>query len=326
MRPNLIVAIATTLTLLLLPTTLSFPLLCVNLGKIFGSELEVGSCSSTDLQVGVGGSAGSCTRKYQAPIFYVPLSSALDAASTATLTVDVSDASSLDGLGAVDLVGLPLTLDPTPTDADWYLGPSSSLPQGQELISGDVIPSDASDGDVVTIASSETLLPYLRSQMELHAASASAGSIAFAALRLAGADTLGCDLACDSSCSIKRVKLDATTLSLDVDLSSAVNSDTGNTKPSHQSRLVTAECNDDGTISLEYERERRERSERNEGAARAQGRRCASARKVLRERKEGAARAQTRRCASAKKVLREDYSCFVRGAGGSKCLPPTTRT
>ncbi|GMI36768.1 hypothetical protein TeGR_g12933 [Tetraparma gracilis] len=93
---------------------------------------------------------------------------------------------------------------------------------------------------------------YIVFQMELHAASASAGSIAFAALRLAGADTLGCDLACDSSCSIKRVKLDATTLSLDVDLSSAVNSDTGNTKPSHQSRLVTAECNDDGTISLEY--------------------------------------------------------------------------
>ena len=230
------------------PTTYHIPITCLKLQKLFGGSLEQASCHSTALQIGVGGSSGSCTRVYTYPILFVPLSSSLDSTTTLTLSfsaTDVSKASLID----VDLVGLGAPRSsPTVTEDDWFLGPTSDIPSTHTLITSDLIDgSELADGDVIT-AASPSLLTYLQAQYD----ASDKSSLSYAALRLGGNGDPVCNTACDGSCSIKRLFLDTTSIKIAANLSSQVVDGDGFTKPIHQSTRVAAACNVDGSISLSY--------------------------------------------------------------------------
>ncbi|GMH73936.1 hypothetical protein TrST_g6631 [Triparma strigata] len=225
-------------------TSSSYAMSCLKLSKTFGGSISTSTCGNS-LQIGVGGSAGSCSRTYATALLFVPLSSALSESTEAVFRAvagDMSKASDVQimvwGLGVRDGVA-------DVTDADYYIGPESGGAEGTELL-GVLM-------DGATITEGETLKMGLLSYLQTAQASVTDGSLKYAALRIAGDDDFGCMSACDGGCSLKRAWLSG--LSLHVDFTASVDSSTGKTKTSHQSQFVTAECQLDGSIALEYARD-----------------------------------------------------------------------
>jgi len=185
----------------------------------------------------VGGSSTTCTRTFQFPIFFIPLTSAIDAADSVSLSLRVSDAPKASSLLSFDLYGLGASAIPGDVvESDWFLGPSADAPDSNVLISSGVINDDAVEGQDIIV----DVTYYLKSLTS----SSSPSSMSYAVLRLSNSDDLGCSEACDNSCLIKRFMIDhamGTSLTLEYSPSQ-----------SHQSSFVSANCNEDGTIALTY--------------------------------------------------------------------------
>jgi hypothetical protein len=133
-------------------------------------------------------------------------------------------------------------------EQDWYLGSASSAGVSDELLVENFVVGQAMEvGDRV----SADISTYLKRLLHEQEQSGVLG-LQYVALRLSGDNDFGCSSACDSSCKIRRLKISLAETTLSFNASSYINTETGFTKSSHQSRFIQAECQINGGIQLSY--------------------------------------------------------------------------
>ena len=163
------------------------------------------SCT-TEATVGVGGSAGTCTRQFGVSIFFFELPAVaygwtagwqVAAATKLQSTISVAKEGGID----VVLHGLGLRTSSVSTlsSTDHFVGINDTT-AGTQLLSSSYIPDGASAGSVAHIDVSA----YVRTLVTSALATGIDPSGRFVTLRLSGRSLLGCDTHCDDACPIRR--------------------------------------------------------------------------------------------------------------------------
>ena len=212
---------------------------------LYGTGFSFGGPSSTgQITLGVGGSAGSCTRQYAVPVYFVPVTSSLASAEAVTFTLDVIDDSSQRS-NAVDLYGLGLRELPVVNESDWYTGATGEDPDATLLKAGFAL-----DGVTGPFPSAD-VGAYLSSLYDEWAALGTT-AVYYAAFRINFPDDFGCTEACDGGCSIRRIYSDATNSTFKATFGGDKVGADGFVTEDHQSTLLTASCGDGDVVALDY--------------------------------------------------------------------------
>jgi hypothetical protein len=181
------------------------------------------TCARTSLPitVGTGGSAGSCSREFAMVLvhFLLPPISA-ESVVGVSFSATVADSAGggmnvpLHGLGArpAPISGAALNPDAPTVDqaypldqSDYYAGTAADPAAQSVVISESFGASGLADGETITEASA-ALKGFVRAQLSEPAAAADTGGHRWVALRLGSDSYLGCDVACDGGCSMKRYR------------------------------------------------------------------------------------------------------------------------
>ena len=183
------------------------------------------SCSSAGsaVTIGVAGSAGSCSRNLNMPVFQFLLPQ-VNSASVIRVQLNVTIASSGGGGPTVIMYGLgPRTMtggigqgsntrsDYPLSQADYYAGTSDPT-SGHVLITDTFAAPGLADNTPISL-SSTALRDYIRGQLDLSA------TMRYTAVRLSTDAYYGCDAACDSGCSATRYRFDPASVSMSITVS-----------------------------------------------------------------------------------------------------------